>query len=77
MDAKDSSLVLAHTLLKPDFAWRARKVVVFVEGCFWHGCSRKYFPRTNTAFWRNKIETNKRRDRRASQSLRRDEADPE
>jgi DNA mismatch endonuclease (patch repair protein) len=56
---------------KPDFAWPARKVAVFVDGCFWHGCSCKYLPRTNTAFWRDKIETNKRRDRRVSQSLRR------
>lgn len=56
---------------KPDFAWPSRKIAVFVDGCFWHGCSCKYLPRTNTEFWRNKIETNKRRDRRVSQSLRR------
>lgn len=57
---------------KPDFAWPGRKVAVFVDGCFWHGCRCKYLPRTNTEFWRKKIETNKRRDRRVSQSLRRD-----
>jgi DNA mismatch endonuclease, patch repair protein len=57
---------------KPDFAWPGRKVAVFVDGCFWHGCRCKYLPRTNTEFWRNKIETNKRRDRRVSQALRRD-----
>ena len=57
---------------KPDFAWPGRKVAVFVDGCFWHGCRCKYLPRTNTAFWRNKIETNKRRDRRVAQSLRRE-----
>ena len=56
---------------KPDFAWPARKIAVFVDGCFWHGYSCKYLPRTNTAFWRHKIETNKRRDRRVSQLLRR------
>jgi DNA mismatch endonuclease (patch repair protein) len=57
---------------KPDFAWPGRKVAVFVDGCFWHGCRCKYLPRTNTEFWRNKIETNKRRDRRVTRSLRRD-----
>ena len=57
---------------KPDFAWPGRKVAVFVDGCFWHGCRCKYLPRTNTKFWRNKIETNKRRDGRVAQSLRRD-----
>ena len=56
---------------KPDFAWPGRKVAVFVDGCFWHGCRCKRLPRTNTEFWRNKIETNKRRDRRVSQRLRR------
>src|ERR1700722_12405986 len=56
---------------KPDFAWPARKIAVFVDGCFWHGCTCKYLPRTNTEFWRNKVETNKRRDRRVAQSLRR------
>lgn len=61
-----------HVAGKPDFAWPGRKVAVFVDGCFWHGCSCKYLPRTNTEFWRNKIETNKRRDHRVVQSLRRD-----
>jgi DNA mismatch endonuclease, patch repair protein len=57
---------------KPDFAWPGRKVAVFVDGCFWHGCTCKYLPRTNTEFWRNKIEANKRRDRRVVRSLRKD-----
>ncbi|MGH9572805.1 MAG: very short patch repair endonuclease [Candidatus Acidiferrales bacterium] len=55
---------------KPDFAWPKRKVAVFVDGCFWHGCSCKYLPRSNKAFWRKKIETNTRRDRRVSRELR-------
>ncbi|MGA3238633.1 MAG: very short patch repair endonuclease [Bryobacteraceae bacterium] len=57
---------------RPDFAWPGRKVAVFVDGCFWHGCACKYLPRTNTEFWRNKIEANKRRDRSVVRSLRRD-----
>lgn len=55
---------------KPDFAWPGRKVAVFVDGCFWHGCSCKCLPNTNRAFWRDKIETNKRRDLRVARSLR-------
>ena len=57
---------------KPDFAWPKRKIAVFVDGCFWHGCTCKYLPRSNTEFWRNKIETNRRRDRRVSGTLRAD-----
>ncbi len=59
-----------HVAGKPDFAWPRRKVAVFVDGCFWHGCRCKYLPRTNTEFWRKKIETNKRRDSRVSRLLR-------
>ena len=43
------------------FRMARRKLAVFVDGCFWHGCPCKYLPRSNTEFWRNKIETNKRR----------------
>jgi DNA mismatch endonuclease (patch repair protein) len=57
---------------KPDFAWPAKKIAVFVDGCFWHGCSCKYLPRTNPEFWRKKIETNKKRDRRVVRELRRE-----
>lgn len=57
---------------RPDFAWPRLKVAAFVDGCFWHGCTHcKYLPRTRTKFWRDKIETNKRRDKRVSQRLRR------
>jgi DNA mismatch endonuclease, patch repair protein len=55
---------------KPDFAWPGRKIAVFVDGCFWHGCRCKYLPRSNQEFWHNKIETNKCRDRRVSDRLR-------
>lgn len=55
---------------KPDFAWPRQKVALFVDGCFWHGCRCKYLPRTNRAFWRKKIENNKRRDARINRKLR-------
>jgi DNA mismatch endonuclease (patch repair protein) len=57
---------------KPDFAWPGRKIAVFVDGCFWHGCTCKTIPRTNADFWRAKIENNQRRDRRVARALRRE-----
>ena len=53
-----------HTLYgKPDFVFRAARVTVFVDGCFWHGCPiHGTKPRTNAAFWRKKIARNKERD---------------
>lgn len=57
---------------RPDFVFRAERVAVFVDGCFWHGCPRHYKPpTTRPAFWRAKIEQNQARDRRVSRSLRR------
>jgi len=57
---------------KPDFAWPDRKIALFVDGCFWHGCPRCNRPsKSNLAFWRKKISDNRRRDLRNSRQLRR------
>jgi DNA mismatch endonuclease (patch repair protein) len=57
---------------RPDFAWPSLRVAVFVDGCFWHGCPHCYrAPRANAAFWRAKVEANRRRDRRTAAALRR------
>lgn len=56
---------------KPDFVFRVEQLAVFVDGCFWHGCNRHYnIPKTNRAFWRIKLETNKTRDRKVNRYLR-------
>jgi len=55
-----------------DFCWPARMRVLFVHGCFWHGCPRHYRePRSNRAFWAGKIARNRGRDRRTVAALRR------
>lgn len=56
---------------KPDFAWPKEKVALFVDGCFWHGhdCGRNVTPKSNADFWRQKIATNQRRDRRVARQL--------
>jgi DNA mismatch endonuclease (patch repair protein) len=61
-----------HLPGKPDFVWRPAKVAVFVDGCFWHGhaCGRNVTPKTNAKAWREKIERNQARDRRATRVLR-------
>ena len=58
--------------VKPDFVFPKLKVAVFVDGCFWHGCSKHATkPRKNAAFWRRKLAGNKARDRLVTRSLRR------
>lgn len=45
---------------------------VFVHGCFWHRCPKHYRePKSNTAFWRNKVARNVVRHERAKRELRR------
>ena len=56
----------------PDLAFKGRRLVVFVDSCFWHGCRfhcRR--PKSNTAFWEAKIERNRRRDVRVTRHYRR------
>jgi len=56
---------------RPDFVFPRAKLAVFVDGCFWHGCPRHVtWPKANAAFWREKIEGNLARDRRADRTLR-------
>jgi DNA mismatch endonuclease (patch repair protein) len=56
---------------KPDFTFRKEKLALFVDGCFWHRCPKCYRePKTNAEFWRNKIKTNVKRDRRVTKELR-------
>ena len=56
----------------PDFYFARKKVAVFIDGCFWHGCPKcGHIPKTRSKFWRTKIERNKGRDKRTNQELRR------
>lgn len=48
---------------KPDFAHRGAEIAVFLDGCFWHGCPEHYRePSSGVAFWRAKVERNRKRD---------------
>jgi len=49
---------------RADLAFVGPRIAVFVDGCFWHGCpEHATWPMANREFWREKIETNRRRDR--------------
>lgn len=54
-----------------DIVFVSPRVVVFVDGCFWHGCpEHATWPKQNAAFWRAKIVTNQARDRDTDERLR-------
>lgn len=54
----------------PDIAFISRRIAVFVDGCFWHGCPEHYTtPRTNTVFWSTKVHRNRSRDAEVNSRL--------
>jgi len=54
----------------PDFYFTEERLAVFVDGCFWHGCRKcGHVPKTNSAFWKKKLERNRMRDRRHTRTL--------
>jgi DNA mismatch endonuclease (patch repair protein) len=56
---------------KPDFIFPKRRLAVFVDGCFWHGCPMHgSIPKTNRAFWTAKLERNRQRDKEVAKELK-------
>jgi DNA mismatch endonuclease (patch repair protein) len=56
---------------RPDFLFRRERVVVFVDGCFWHGCPKHFnLPANNRPFWKKKFALNNTRDRLVTRTLR-------
>ncbi|WP_090040365.1 MULTISPECIES: very short patch repair endonuclease [unclassified Leifsonia] len=46
-----------------DLIFRSVKVVVFIDGCYWHGCPEHFkSPQTNAAYWSSKVGRNRLRD---------------
>lgn len=55
----------------PDVVFGPTKTAVFVDGCFWHSCpSHGTIPKSNGRWWKEKLEANVERDRRADAALR-------
>ena len=56
---------------RPDIAFTKYKLAIFVDGCFWHGCScRPTKPETNKKFWEEKFKDNRKRDRKVDRQLK-------
>lgn len=48
---------------RADIVFPLRRVAVFVDGCFWHGCpDHATWPKASSDWWRAKIEANRARD---------------
>jgi DNA mismatch endonuclease (patch repair protein) len=56
----------------PDIVLPKHRAVIFVHGCLWHGhkCHLFKWPKTNSEFWRRKINRNREIDVLAVEQLR-------
>lgn len=58
---------------RPDVYFSRLRIAIFLDGCFWHACSRCFrMPAQNNAFWKKKLLANKRRDLQVTRSLKKD-----
>ena len=58
--------------IEPDVVLTKHKTCVFVHGCFWHShanCKYNVIPKSNTDFWKEKLNKNKERDLRTIKTL--------
>jgi DNA mismatch endonuclease (patch repair protein) len=56
-------IAVRHEFGRPDLTFSRQRVVVFIDGCFWHGCPKHYVrPQTRPEFWAAKLAENVRRD---------------
>lgn len=56
----------------PDVVLPKYRCVIFVNGCFWHahdGCDAFVMPKSNQAFWKEKLAKNRERDQRTVAAL--------
>jgi len=54
----------------PDLILPRKRMAIFVDGCFWHGCPKcRKHAGLRGDFWVNKIKTNRQRDHRVTREL--------
>ena len=56
----------------PDIVLPKYKIVIFVNGCFWHrheNCKYASTPKTRKEFWENKFNANKIRDQKIQKEI--------
>nr|WP_268912063.1 very short patch repair endonuclease [Leucobacter soli] len=55
---------------RADIVFTRRRVAVFVDGCFWHGCpEHATYPKSNADYWLPKLARNIERDRETDAEL--------
>lgn len=69
---KDYPVEAGGVRVRVDVVFPARKLAVFVDGCFWHRCPQHGTdPRSNREFWERKLSRNVERDTKVNSALKR------
>ena len=56
---------------QPDFLIPSLKLIIFLDGCFYHGCPlHGHIPKSNREYWGPKLERNVKRDNSSRRKLR-------
>lgn len=67
---KDLRLDVGGVRIRADIVFFCRKVAIFLDGCFWHGCpSHGRVPKPNSDYWQPKLARNLLRDQRNTTTL--------
>jgi DNA mismatch endonuclease, patch repair protein len=67
---KDYPIRIPGLRVRADIVFPRRRIAIFVDGCFWHGCPQHGSePRSNTEYWLPKLHRNIQRDRRTDRLL--------
>lgn len=62
--------LLGGSRRRADVTFPTERVVVFVDGCFWHCCpDHQTWPKTNSDWWADKLRRNVARDRETDDQL--------
>jgi DNA mismatch endonuclease (patch repair protein) len=62
--------LLAPRRGRADIVFSRARLVVMVDGCFWHRCPEHGLaPKSNAAWWREKLDRNVERDRQTDEKL--------
>lgn len=59
----------------PDIYLKKYNTAVFIHGCFWHrhkDCKYAYMPKSQTDFWKEKFDRNRKRDQLVQEKLKKE-----
>lgn len=60
----DFAPLTEHKRRRADIVFTKRRIAVFIDGCFWHGCpEHATIPKANADYWIPKLAHNVERDR--------------